>query len=54
MPRVRPIRPDEVPEDLWEIYARAPRPDGPTHLPEPSLFPSQIEVLAHTPGILRA
>jgi uncharacterized peroxidase-related enzyme len=53
MPRVRPIRPDEAPEDLWEIYARAPRPDGPTHLPEPSLFPSQIEVLAHTPGILR-
>jgi uncharacterized peroxidase-related enzyme len=52
MPRVRPIRADEAPEDLKAIYERAPRTDGPTHAPEPSLFLSQIEVLAHTPGIL--
>ncbi len=52
MPRVRPIRADEAPADLKAIYERAPRTDGPAHAPEPSLFTSQIEVLAHTPGIL--
>jgi len=52
MPRVRPIRADEAPADLKAIYERAPRTDGPAHAPEASLFTSQIEVLAHTPGIL--
>ena len=53
MPRVRPIRAEEVPGELRGIYERAPRLDDPGHVPGPSLFLSQIEVLAHTPGILK-
>ena len=53
MPRVKPIRAEEAPAELAEIYARAPRLDDPAHVPGPSLFMSQIEVLAHTPGILK-
>ena len=53
MPRVEPIRAERAPEELAEIYARAPRLDDPTHVPGPSLFMSQIEVLAHAPGILK-
>ncbi len=55
MPRVTPIRAEHAPADLRPIYDRAPRPDDsdPGHLPGPSLFMSQIEVLAHTPGILK-
>jgi AhpD family alkylhydroperoxidase len=52
MPRVRPIRAHEAPEALQEIYAHAPNLNEPTHLPRPSLFLSQIEVLAHVPGVL--
>ncbi len=52
MPRVTPIRAAQAPAELADIYARAPRGDDPSHPPGPSLFMSQIEVLAHTPGIL--
>ncbi len=53
MPRVEPIRAEEAPAELAPIYARAPRLDDPGHVPGPSLFLSQIEVLAHAPGILK-
>ena len=53
MPRVKPIRATEAPAELREIYDRAPRLDDPSYVPAPSLFMSQIEVLAHTPGILK-
>jgi len=52
MPRVRPIRAAEAPPELRDIYDRAPRLDDPSYVPAPSLFQSQIEMLAHTPGIL--
>lgn len=52
MPRVTPIRAEAVPPELREVYERAPRLDDPGSVPAPSLFLSQIEMLAHTPGIL--
>jgi AhpD family alkylhydroperoxidase len=53
MPRVTPIRAEHAPADLKDIYDRAPRLDDHAAIPEPSLFLSQIELLAHTPGILK-
>jgi uncharacterized peroxidase-related enzyme len=53
MSRIRPLPAAEAPADLRPIYEAAPRLDDPRHLPGPSLFPSQIEMLAHTPGILK-
>src|SRR5215212_10413266 len=53
MPRVTPIRAEAAPAELREVYERAPRLDDPGYVPAPSLFLSQIEVLAHTPGILK-
>lgn len=53
MPRVRPVPAAAAPADLRPIFDAAPRLDDPHHLPGPSLFLSQIEMLAHTPGILK-
>lgn len=53
MPRVKPIGAAEAPEDVKAILARAARLNEPAALPGPSLFGSQIEVLAHAPGILK-
>jgi uncharacterized peroxidase-related enzyme len=53
MPRVTPIRAGDAPAELRPFYERAPRLDDPDHVPGPGLFLSQVEMLAHTPGILR-
>jgi uncharacterized peroxidase-related enzyme len=52
MPRVRAIPAYEAPAKLKEIYARAAHLGESAQVPLPSLFMSQVEVLAHTPGVL--
>lgn len=45
MPRVRPIRPDQLPADLADIWRRYATTYGP--------FEGQLEVFAHVPAALR-